>query len=109
MSSLSFTLIQTQLHWEDKAANLAMLEKKIMGIPERTEVVVLPEMFSTGFSMQPQKFAEGMDGETVLWMKRVRSPRPVRAPDLRGPVAQLRRRSTLTHRGGARSVGTTKG
>lgn len=77
MPSLSFTLIQTQLYWEDKAANLAMLEKKIMGIPERTEVVVLPEMFSTGFSMQPQKFAEGMDGETVLWMKRVAASKKI--------------------------------
>ena len=71
MPTLSFTLIQTQLHWEDKAANLAMLEQKIMSIRERTEIVVLPEMFSTGFSMQPKKLAEGMDGETVNWMKRM--------------------------------------
>lgn len=77
LSSLSFTLIQTQLHWEDKAANMAMLEKKIMGIPERTEVVVLPEMFSTGFSMQPRKFAEGMDGETVQWMKRIAASKKI--------------------------------
>ncbi len=68
---LTFTLIQTFLHWEDKAANLAMLEQKIMDIREKTEVVVLPEMFSTGFSMQPEKFAETMDGETVQWMKHI--------------------------------------
>ena len=46
-----------------------MLEAKVRGIEERTELVVLPEMFSTGFSMQPAKLAENMDGETVNWMK----------------------------------------
>lgn len=69
MSALTFTLIQTSLYWEDKAANLAMLHDKIMGIQEKAEVVVLPEMFSTGFSMKPEQFAETMDGETVTWMK----------------------------------------
>jgi omega-amidase len=58
MSSLTISLIQTTLHWEDMPANLAMLEKKIMGIQERTEVVVLPEMFSTGFSMKPKMLDE---------------------------------------------------
>ena len=68
--SLTFTLIQTNLHWEDKAANLEMLEAKINSI-QKTEVVVLPEMFSTGFSMKPELFAETMDGETVEWMKKI--------------------------------------
>lgn len=71
MASLTFTLIQTSLHWEDKKANLAMLEQKINSIGQPTEVIVLPEMFSTGFSMQPHLFAEKMDGETVQWMKRM--------------------------------------
>jgi predicted amidohydrolase len=71
MSSLTVSLVQTHLHWEDKRANLAMLETKIMGIDQRTELVVLPEMFSTAFSMQPKKLAEGMDGETVAWMKKI--------------------------------------
>lgn len=71
MPTLSFTIIQTNLHWEDKEANLSLLEEKIMGIRERTEIVVLPEMFSTGFSMQPDKLAEKMDGKTVQWMKRI--------------------------------------
>ncbi len=57
ISTLSFSLIQTDLFWEDKAANLDMLAKKIRGIEEYTEVVVLPEMFSTGFSMRPTEFA----------------------------------------------------
>lgn len=48
-----------------------MLEEKIFSIKEKTEVVVLPEMFSTGFSMKPKKLAETMEGETVQWMKRI--------------------------------------
>ncbi len=71
MSSLIFTLIQTKLHWEDKAANLTMLQQKISSINDKTEVVILPEMFSTGFSMQPEKFAEKMDGTTVEWMRKI--------------------------------------
>ncbi len=71
MSSLTLTLTQTQLHWEDKEANLAMLEQKIKAIQEKTEVVILPEMFSTGFSMKPEKFAETMDGTAIEWMKRI--------------------------------------
>lgn len=69
MQSLTFTLIQTGLHWEDKRANLAMLTQKINSLRQATEIIVLPEMFSTGFSMQPHLFAESMDGETVQWMK----------------------------------------
>jgi omega-amidase len=71
MSSLTFTLIQTNLHWENKAANLLMLEEKINSIKEKTEVVILPEMFSTGFSMNPGSLAETMDGPSVQWMKRM--------------------------------------
>ena len=70
MSSLTFTLIQTALYWENKVANQQMLEKKINSIREKTQVVLLPEMFSTGFSMKPEMLAETMEGETVEWMKR---------------------------------------
>ena len=71
MSSLTITTIQANLIWENKQANLQMLEAKINSIQQPTEIVVLPEMFSTGFSMQPELFAETMDGETVNWMKRI--------------------------------------
>lgn len=71
MATLTITTIQTHLHWEDKVANLAMLEEKINSIREKTEIVVLPEMFSTGFSMNPSALAETMDGEAVQWMKRI--------------------------------------
>ena len=77
MPTISFTIIQTNLFWEDKAANLSMLEQKIMGIKERTEIVVLPEMFSTGFSMKPQLLAETMDGPTVSWMKKISSNKKI--------------------------------
>jgi len=78
MSTLiTVTLIQTDLHWEDKAANLNMLEEKINGIKERTEIVILPEMFSTGFSMNPGSLAETMDGTTVEWMKRIAAEKKI--------------------------------
>jgi len=77
MSSLLITIIQTQLQWEDKAANLKMLEEKILGIKEKTEIVVLPEMFSTGFSMKPETLAETMDGETLQWMKQIASKKKI--------------------------------
>ncbi len=69
MSHLNITLIQTGLHWEDRQANLKMLENKIAGIKEHKEIVILPEMFSTGFSMNVAALAETMDGTTVQWMK----------------------------------------
>lgn len=71
MSSLSVTIIQTDIHWEDKKANLELFEQKIFSIKEKTEVVVLPEMFSTGFSMKPESLAETMDEETLQWMRRI--------------------------------------
>lgn len=77
MSDLTFSLIQTKLHWEDKAANLAMLEAKIRSIPSGTHVIVLPEMFSTGFSMRPEQLAEDMNGPTVAWMQRMASEKKV--------------------------------
>ena len=77
MSSLTITLIQTNLHWENKKANLEMLQRKIESIKEKTEVVILPEMFTTGFSMKPEIFAEKIDGETVRWMKKIAAERKI--------------------------------
>ncbi len=71
MSTLTLTIIQTNLFWEDKKANLEMLEKKINSIAQKTEIVILPEMFSTGFTMQVQKLGEKMDGPTVTWMRSI--------------------------------------
>src|SRR6478672_6609984 len=77
MSTLIVTGIQSSLHWEDKEANLQMFQEKIFSISQPTEIVVLPEMFSTGFSMQPKKLAEPMDGETVEWMQRIAAKKKI--------------------------------
>src|SRR6516225_8492645 len=71
MSTLTITGVQTQLFWENKSENLQMLREKISSISQKTEIVVLPEMFSTGFSMNPEQLAEKMDGLTTGWMKQL--------------------------------------
>jgi omega-amidase len=70
MPSISVTIIQTALYWENKPANLQMFSDKIAGIKENTSLIVLPEMFSTGFSMNTEHLAEDMCGETFGWMKK---------------------------------------
>jgi omega-amidase len=69
MSNIKVTIVQTPLHWEDPAANRKLLEEKIRAIEEPTDVVVLPEMFTTGFTMNPEHIAEPHMGETFQWMK----------------------------------------
>lgn len=69
MSSLTITILQSALHWENPEANRRMFEEKIDSISEKMELVVLPETFSTGFSMNAEKLAEPMNGPTVAWMK----------------------------------------
>jgi len=65
---LHITLIQPDIVWENKAANLEQYEKMISGIQGAKHVVALPEMFSTGFSMAPERLAETMVGYSVRWM-----------------------------------------
>lgn len=77
MSTLTLTTIQADLVWEDKAANLGRFEEKIGSIRENTEVVILPEMFSTGFSMRPEALAEPMNGPTMVWMKKMAAQKRV--------------------------------
>ena len=69
--NLKITIIQSELHWENVEENLAMFAKKIEAINEQTDIVVLPEMFTTGFSMESVKLAEKMDGKSVKWMKQL--------------------------------------
>ncbi|WP_346237488.1 nitrilase family protein [Niabella insulamsoli] len=69
--TLTLTLVQSGLFWEDKARNLQQFEEKIKALSQKTEIVILPEMFSTGFSMNVHSLAETMDGSAVEWMKRV--------------------------------------
>ncbi len=75
--SLTITLIQTDLVWENIDANLIQLEQKINSISVRTELIVLPEMYSTGFTMNPEKMAETMEGKAVAWMKRLAATKKI--------------------------------
>jgi len=68
MQDLTVTLIQTEIIWEDRPANLAMLDRKLNEISEKTDVMVLPEMFTTGFSLNVEKNAEPMSGRAVSWL-----------------------------------------
>lgn len=62
------TIIQCDLKWEDKSANLAHLSSLLDSAAPESGIVVLPEMFTTAFSMNPSALAESMDGPAVSWM-----------------------------------------
>lgn len=69
MENIQITLIQTALHWENTAANIHSLEEKIRSMEESTDLIILPEMFSTGFTMNAAAVAEPMNLTTFKWMK----------------------------------------
>ena len=66
---LTVSLIQTALHWHEVEANLAMLEEKIWQINHPADLIILPEMFSTGFTQEAESLAEPMNSKTFRWMK----------------------------------------
>ena len=66
---LNVSLIQTDLFWQDIDANLAMFSEKLVSLPTDVDLVILPEMFSTGFSMEAGQYAETMDGKSVGWLR----------------------------------------
>jgi len=65
---LKVSLVQTSTFWENAKANMASLNSKLEQLEKGTDVVLLPEMFSTGFSVGKEGIAEKMDGQTVRWM-----------------------------------------
>ncbi len=67
MRDLNVTLIQDEISWQDPAANRRRYQGHIESV-SNTDLIVLPEMFSTGFSMQPREKFETMEGKTVAWM-----------------------------------------
>lgn len=73
MQDLKVTLIQSELYWENPSANYSMFEEKIWSIEEDTDLIVLPEMFNTGFSMEAEKLAEPMNLHACKWLKQVAS------------------------------------
>lgn len=71
MDNIVISGIQFDIVWEDKNANLKKLESFIQDIPSGSDIILLPEMFTTGFSMNSGKLAETMTGKSVSWMKEI--------------------------------------
>lgn len=69
VTDLAISMVQAPLVWEDKAANLAYFSEQLRHIEGKTDLVVLPETFTTGFSMNAPQLADTMDGETVATLK----------------------------------------
>jgi len=69
MQDLKITIIQTDLFWENKEKNLENFSKIISSISETADIIVLPEMFNTGFAMNTEKLAEKQNDKTIEWMK----------------------------------------
>ncbi|MDX6180692.1 amidohydrolase [Flavobacterium sp. Fl-77] len=68
---MKIALIQSDLYWEDIAKNRSHFNEQINSIQQKVDLIVLPEMFSTGFTMNASAVAETMQGETILWMQSV--------------------------------------
>lgn len=71
MQDLTVTIIQSILHWQQPEGNLAMFEEKIWSISSNPDLIVLPEMFTTGFSMEATEYAEPMGTRTFRWMEQM--------------------------------------
>ena len=69
MQDLKVTLIQTSLFWENIESNLCLFDEKIDSIRDETDLIVLPEMFTTGFSMNAEKLSQEMDGKAAVWLR----------------------------------------
>ena len=66
---MKVALIQTELSWENPNENKALLQEKINAISQYVDLIVLPEMFTSGFTMNPKNVAQTMQGEAVSWLK----------------------------------------
>ena len=69
MDLLRISLVQMVVIWENPVANRQKLDQLLQPLTGMTDLIVLPEMFTTGFSVQARELAEPMSGETVGWMK----------------------------------------
>ena len=67
MNNLRITIVQSSLYWEEVAANLEMFEVQLRTL-ETTDIIILPETFTTGFSMNAEHIAEPMDGLAMEWL-----------------------------------------
>ena len=68
---ISIAIVQTDLVWKDKQANLSNIESLINTIKDAVDIIVLPELFTTAFCVDDMSLAEDIHGETVAWMKRL--------------------------------------
>jgi len=68
-NDLKISLVQASLHWEDIKQNLVSFSEKLAALEGKTDLIILPEMFTTGFSMNAEVVAEGMDGITMNWLR----------------------------------------
>ena len=66
---LRLSLVQYDIVWEDKQKNLEYLHNILESLSDKTDIIVLPEMFTTGFSMNSQNLAEPNDGKTITQIK----------------------------------------
>jgi predicted amidohydrolase len=66
---MKISLVQPDTVWENKAENFRILKKLILPLSNKTDIVVLPEMFNTGFSMNPEFLGESPRTDTFDWMK----------------------------------------
>ncbi len=71
MQDLKILALQTNLIWENPDRNLSEIEKRIAENFDNHDLIVLPETFTTGFPVDPHKFSETIDGNTIKWMKRL--------------------------------------
>ena len=71
MDNLKITIFQGYLFWENTDKNLQNIELRLGAIREKTDLIILPEMFNTGFTMNAEKLAEAMGGQTMQWMHKV--------------------------------------
>ena len=69
IKDLKVTIIQSDIAWHDINKNLRAFDHKINAIKEETDLIILPEMFTTGFSMEAPKYAESMHGPSMIWMQ----------------------------------------
>ena len=72
MDNLKVVLCQTNISWEDKKENAKHIENKFFNhiTPNTVDLILLPEMFLTGFTMKTDEFCEKMDGKTIKWMQK---------------------------------------
>jgi len=68
---LKIAIIQSDLVWENPEQNRQNFDKKIKQIKKPVDIIVLPEMFTSGFTMNPEHVSETMNGKTITWMKEI--------------------------------------